>query len=214
MPDSDGVLMVFAKNPQPGKAKTRLEATLGEQQADAIYKGLLRYTLQQADSEQWDLQVWYSGGSQPHPILQQADAACIPQPAGDLGDRMKQAFAHNFSRKEGPVVVIGSDCAQLTAPTIQKAFEALADPEIDMVIGPSKDGGYYLLGLSKPAETLFEKISWSTDTVFEATLMRAQEAGLRYRILSQLNDVDTEEDWKEVADRITPFMNLSYQWPI
>jgi len=117
------------------------------------------------------------------------------QVPGNLGERMQAAFLDAFQRGAARVVLLGTDIPQLRTDHLEQSFDALA--ENDLVIGPSTDGGYWLIGLNHPVD-LFEGIKWSTDAVFGQTLALAKEQGLRVKILSPLKDIDTAEDLKQV----------------
>jgi rSAM/selenodomain-associated transferase 1 len=122
------------------------------------------------------------------------------QAAGDLGERLHQAFGHAFSAGNTAVIIMGSDCPGLTAGVLRRAFAALA--ESDMVLGPAADGGYYLIGLSRPAPALFTDIPWSSSEVLARTLARAADLGLKTHLLGTLCDVDRPQDLAQIPRRI------------
>ena len=125
-----------------------------------------------------------------------------PQGEGDLGVRMEGAFRDAFSRGAGRVVLVGTDCPGLDAPVMRAAFAALRRK--DLVLGPATDGGYWLIGLRRPAPALFADMPWSTDSVFERTRDRARSLGLSVHTLEPLPDVDRPEDlpyWEEAKKR-------------
>lgn len=122
------------------------------------------------------------------------EAKFTAQCAGDLGARLEHAFKHAFSSGYERVAVIGSDCVEIPPALFTAAFSTL--DEHDAAIGPSADGGYYLLALKTPQPALFENIAWSTAQTLADTLERAQTAGLSPVLLPELRDVDTESDWK------------------
>jgi hypothetical protein len=114
---------------------------------------------------------------------------------------MKNAFEATFAQeKSDAVVIIGSDCAELEERHVSEAFDALEFN--DIVLGPAKDGGYYLLGMRVFVPELFESIAWSTSTVAEQTLRAVKEKNLSYMILDELNDVDTVEDYVQIKHRL------------
>ena len=118
--------------------------------------------------------------------------AYLPQADGDLGMRMMNAFARAFADGAGRVVIVGSDLPRISAPLLRRAFHVLdAHPA---VIGPARDGGYYLLGLRKMAGGIFDGIAWSTPRVLAATLERFRAAGIDPAVLEELADVDTVDD--------------------
>ena len=111
---------------------------------------------------------------------------------GDLGVRLERAFKEAFQSGTNRVVIVGSDCPGLTAEILQKAFDGLADQ--DLVLGPARDGGYYLIGLSRLLSPLFVNIPWGTEEVFNKTLEIANKLGLKPLLLEPLDDIDRPED--------------------
>ncbi len=114
------------------------------------------------------------------------------QADGDLGDRMSAAFQTALTKGE-KAVIIGSDCASLTPQIVSEAFAALDDN--DFVVGPTFDGGYYLLGMKEFAPSLFENVEWSTESVFTTTIERIKSLDASYYLTEKLSDIDYEEDW-------------------
>lgn len=186
-------VIVFIKNPILGKVKTRLAATIGDENALTIYKQLISKTqniLQDIDascyiyySDYYEIDNW------PRTMFK------MVQNGNDLGLRMKHAFHEISSRNYDQIIIIGSDCYDLKPSIIEKGFDLLDD--MDVVIGPSLDGGYYLLGMNTFHPTLFQEIEWSTEFVCEQTIQQITKAGLNYQRLPLLNDIDTEEDLKK-----------------
>ena len=200
MDKSDELLLIFIKNPQKGKVKTRLAKPVGDDQALAVYQALLAHTHSITASMDRPRQVWYSNAIDTNDRWEQGGFYKQKQSGDDLGERMQHAFRQSFANGKQKVVVIGSDCAQLTQGIINQAFAALNDN--DVVIGPSEDGGYYLLGMRLFFGDLFAGISWSAPTVFEETVGRVQSKGHSLELLPTLNDIDTEEDLKNSASNL------------
>ena len=125
----------------------------------------------------------------------------FPQGEGDLGVRMESAFREAFSRGAGRVVLLGTDCPGLDATVMRAAFTALRRK--DLVLGPATDGGYWLIGLRRPAPALFADMPWSTDSVLARTLGRARSLGLSVRTLEPLPDVDRPEDVRQAESFVT-----------
>lgn len=198
--DRKEVLLIFIKNPEAGKVKTRLAETLGDREACRVYRKLLALTRTVSSGVECRRQLWYSRYIDGDDPWDPASYDKRLQQGDDLGERMKYAFEQAFASGFERAVVIGSDCAELEQNHIKDAFRALENR--DIVIGPSKDGGYYLLGMNAPHPRLFEEISWSTASVFEDTMSRIRELDLSCEILPVLNDIDTEEDLRNAAQRL------------
>lgn len=194
------VLHIFIKNARLGHVKTRLARTLGDEAALAIYQTLLEKTraaTQRLGVEKW---VWYSEAIVPDDAWAQGGYRQMLQPAGDLGQRMEYAFARAFAEGAPAVAIIGSDCPELTADLLDEAFRTLAQQ--DAVLGPTPDGGYYLLGLRRMVTEAFRHIAWSTETVLSSTLVALQRRGCSVRQLAQRSDIDTEADWEAYQQRL------------
>lgn len=186
------VLMIFIKNPILGKVKTRLAKSIGDEKALIIYKELLQKTIDIAINTEYHRELWYSSYIDEN---DQADPKLFNkmlQVGHNLGERMSHSFSMAFENGFGKAVIIGSDCPDLTEERIKTAFKSLEHS--DLVIGPSIDGGYYLLGMNRYQPELFSGIEWSESTVFESTIGKAKKIGLRISELPALNDIDTIED--------------------
>ena len=195
MPDANIALLIFVRNPQKGRVKTRLARTLGEEAAYNIYLQLLAHTRQVALAVEAKRLVFYSHfidtndqwtfpGFEKH--LQAGDP--------DLGARMEAAFQLALTH-HNKAVIIGSDCIQLSPAILDSAFAAL--DSFPYVLGPAFDGGYYLLGMRKPTPSLFSDITWSTPTVAAETLRRINALGASTFVLPTLADIDEAEDWEK-----------------
>lgn len=184
-------LIIFVRNPELGKVKTRLAKTVGDDKALEIYRLLLQHTQNITVELPVSKYIYYT------PNICQNDLWNGPyqkllQVNGDLGYKIKSALTqqfHNFDK----VCIIGSDCIELSQEIIEDAYKKL--DENDVVIGPANDGGYYLIGMNKIHESLFDDMKWSTDQVLSDTVVRIKEQGLSYSLLPTLTDIDTEEDW-------------------
>lgn len=196
------LLIIFAKNPELGKVKTRLAATVGNEIALAIYFQLLQKTREVAESLNQDKVVYYSNHLEEGDLWNEDTFRKAVQSDGDLGERMKSAFTDAFEQGYERVCIIGSDCMDISTEIIEEAFGKLHNR--DAVIGASQDGGYYLLGMSKLIPELFDNKAWSTDEVFIATIEDFIRLNLDYAELPVLNDIDTEKDladWSSVMSR-------------
>lgn len=186
------LLMIFVKNPEKGKVKTRLAASVGNDKAYNIYLKLLEYTIKTAGSVQADKQIWYSSFVDESDEFGGDGFEKKLQFGHDLGERMSTAFHHGFNEGYGKIVIIGSDCPGLTNDIAEKAFRELES--YDAVIGPSEDGGYYLLGMRHFYPELFRQIEWSTEDVLNETLLKFEENSISYSRLKKMNDIDTIRD--------------------
>lgn len=185
-------LIIFYRNPKIGAVKTRLAATIGDEKALKIYSELCEHTRAITEKLPVIKVVFYSnevetGDIWPDNVYQKA-----LQHGEDLGERMRNAFAAAFASGYDSICIIGTDCYELTASVIAEAFDALRSS--DAVIGPAKDGGYYLLGLRKLYPELFVKKKWSTSAVYKDTLENFESSGISYSTLPLLRDVDVEGD--------------------
>ena len=188
------LLIIFVKNPELGKVKTRLAATMGEQRALEIYRKLLEYTIAITGKLPLDKVVFYSEYIDTQDNWPDDIYLKQQQIAGDLGEKMNAAFKWAFQSGYQEVCIIGSDCLELTPEIIMSAFEALSND--DAVLGPTKDGGYYLLGMNKLYPSLFTNKNWGTHTVATDTQADLNELNLLYSLLEPLADIDREQDLK------------------
>ena len=191
-PSKNKALAVFLKNRVLGQVKTRLAKDVGPEKALEIYSHLYTHTLNVAKTVEAEIHGFYATKKKPHSTF---DGVHL-QNGSDLGERMKNAFALLFERHER-VVLIGSDLPELSTTLIEKAYALLE--ENDLVLGPTLDGGYYLIGLRSVQPHLFEKMSYSHPEVLAQTLERAKELKLSFAMLEPLRDLDTLEDLKHFS---------------
>ena len=189
----DNALIIFIRNPEPGKVKTRLAAAVGDERALASYRELLDLTRRAALGSEAEKYLWYSHFVDKADGWPESDFRKMLQQGEDLGDRMAYAFETALADHD-KAVIIGSDCPYLSPVLLDEAFELLDDS--DFVIGPATDGGYYLLGMNRFAPEVFQGIEWSTDTVFRETVARIRQSGADYEVLPLLSDVDEIGDWE------------------
>jgi len=187
---SKNLLIVFTRNPELGKVKTRLAKTVGNAIALKIYTFLLEKTRDIAVQVSADKAVYYSVKVRENDIWDANNFQKHQQVGEDLGIRMLHAFKNGFKAGYEKVMIIGSDLYDLTAETIENAFIALKDNEV--VIGPAEDGGYYLLGMNSLEEKVFKNKNWGTETVRKNTLEELKDK--KVFLLGELNDVDVFED--------------------
>lgn len=189
---SDNLLMVFIKNPTLGKVKTRLASTVGDEKALSVYKFLLDHTFDVSRSIKSDKAVFYSDFIDINDRWKKEGFDQWLQKGNDLGEKMSNAFLKSFNMGYKKVVIIGSDCLELEKSHINEAFLELE--KHDAVIGPAKDGGYYLLGLQKHQAVIFQNKAWSTENVLLDTLVDFSNNKLSYKLLPTLSDIDDESD--------------------
>jgi rSAM/selenodomain-associated transferase 1 len=189
---SKQLLIIFYRNPQLGKVKTRLAAELGDAKALAIYLYLASYTRTITEALTADKVVFYSDYIDTEDSWTNTLYLKQLQDGSDLGDKMRNAFQHGFDRGYDSICIIGTDCFELTPSIISSAFEALTFS--DAVIGPAKDGGYYLLGMNSLYEQFFRNKSWSTNSVFKDTVGDFKAAAIKFYELPELSDIDKASD--------------------
>jgi rSAM/selenodomain-associated transferase 1 len=189
------LLMVFAKNPVRGKVKTRLAEETGIETALNIYRDLYEMTFAVTADANWETQAWFEGGIPGDFHLQHPGVEVHFQPAGDLGEKMNSAFEKNFRKGYGKIIVIGTDCPGVSSFVINDAFSMLDHSEV--VIGPAKDGGYYLLGLRIGFQEIFTGMPWSSENLLFKTLEAIRRKGKTFFLLSSLSDIDTLKDLEE-----------------
>jgi len=189
-------LIIFTRYPEPGKTKTRLIPILGAEGAAKLQRQMTEQKLAEAKKLQQIhplfVEVHFTGGNQQ--LMQDwlGNLNYKQQSQGDIGCRMAAAFQTAFEAGMKRVVLIGIDCPDLKAELMAEAFQALN--KHDLVLGPAKDGGYYLIGLNCLISELFIGITWSTEEVLEQTKNIAQKLGLAVAYLPILSDIDRPED--------------------
>jgi len=188
-------LIVFAKQPVPGKVKTRLMPHLSPEACAALYSGFIRdtvHTASSASADSWVLAYDPPGAASAMRPFAPAGWDLVPQGDGDLGSRMHSALAAHLIHPGDCAVLIGTDVPSLPAAHLNRAFDLLT--EVDIVLGPSTDGGYYLVGLRAPEERLFSDITWSSSAVFAQSATRARTLRKTLGLVPPWHDVDTAED--------------------
>jgi hypothetical protein len=185
-------IAVFARAPVAGQAKTRLIPLLGADGAAALQRRLTERTLATARAVPGArITLWVTGDAA-HPFVAAAarrfGAAIVEQQGSDLGARMN----HAFESAGVPLVLIGTDCPQLSSDDLTSAAVALRTH--DVVLQPATDGGYVLIGLARPQPPLFESIEWGGPQVLRQTRERIDALGLRCALRPPLPDLDTPDD--------------------
>ena len=192
---SKQAIIIFTRNPELGKCKTRLAKTIGTEAALNIYKHLLEHTAQITASVNVDKFVFYSEQIVQDDLWNAAIFNKKLQQGQNLGDRMEHAFLDLFQQGYNKIIIIGSDLLDINADMINQAFHKLNNNEV--VFGPAKDGGYYLLGLSKMQPCIFRNKPWSEANLLEVTLKELGLKNVSLTLLKTLNDIDTFEDIKD-----------------
>lgn len=203
----DHTLIAFVKEPRPGTVKTRLARHVGDEDAAELYRVLAEEELRRTapvtgeygrllffapQTARAAVEAWLPG------------EVCLPQQGRDLGERMSNAFEEAFRSGARRVAIVGSDVPWCGRAHVREALTALEGH--DLVLGPTTDGGYYLLAVSRPRPQLFTGIPWSTAEVLPRTLARAGALGLSVRLLEPLEDVDTLEDLRRTWPRCVPLL--------
>ena len=200
---SKNLLLIFTRNPELGKAKTRLAKTVGDETALEIYKFLLQKTCNISSKVNADRAVYYSVKIRKNDIWD-ADIFQKHQQVGeDLGIRMLNAFKNGFTSGYEKVMIIGSDLYDLTSENIENAFLQLDNNEV--VLGPAEDGGYYLLGMNTLQENVFRNKNWGTETVRKDTLSDLKDK--KVKLLEFKNDIDVYEDIIDIPEIMSTFIN-------
>lgn len=187
-------LLIFTKNAIYGQVKTRLAATVGNDKALQIYQKLLRYTAVVTNDIPVEKIVFYATNITNQDVWDNKVYKKHMQLGNDLGERMQSALNYAFEHGSTEVIIIGSDCFEITADIINNAFDSLKNYEI--VIGPATDGGYYLLGMKQPTPQFFKQINWSTNEVLATTIGICNSLNFSFYLMPELSDIDTEEDLK------------------
>ncbi|MFH2123880.1 MAG: TIGR04282 family arsenosugar biosynthesis glycosyltransferase [Pseudomonadota bacterium] len=205
MPAQPDLVLLFTRYPEPGRCKTRLIPALGRIGATRLHQEMTLRILAQltrlAAIHPHVLEIHYDGGTEEQMrSWLGSDYHYRKQTAGDIGGRMRAAISNHIGRMHR-LLLIGSDCPDLSADIMKEAFTSLTSH--DLTLGPACDGGYYLIGTRQESstiitQTLFQDISWSTKDVYTLTKTRAEEHQLRCHSLTRLHDIDTPADLRHL----------------
>lgn len=190
---SKELLIIFTKNPKLGKVKTRLAKTVGDEKALEIYKFLLDHTQQITQNLNCEKAVYYSDKINTEDIWDNNIYQKHLQYGKDLGERMQNSFSESFENGYGKVVIIGGDIYDLESNIIEETFKKLDIN--DVIIGPAKDGGYYLIAMKTTRIDIFKNKDWGTSSVREDTMKDLTK--VKVHLLRELNDIDVIEDVNE-----------------
>ncbi|MBR2896073.1 MAG: TIGR04282 family arsenosugar biosynthesis glycosyltransferase [Oscillospiraceae bacterium] len=191
-------IICFTRVPIPGKTKTRLIPLLGREHCAALHTAFLRDIASACMDVDAKLFVAHTPEDNPDPLrnIFPHDCCFFPQRGDNLGTRMDHALTSVLAHGYDACLLIGADLPLLTADHLNKAFDALTNA--DMTLGPTSDGGYYLIGLRKPCSAVFCGQQYSHASVFENTVSAAHTAGLTCATAPLCDDVDTPEDLKQL----------------
>ncbi len=190
------LLIIFTKNPEIGKVKTRLAKDVGDEAALEIYKFLLKHTISVTKDLDVQKEVWFSEGIEEDQLWDPSVYSKKLQKGKDLGARMQYAFEEGFENGFRNIIIIGSDLYDLETSDLENAFTLLKNKEY--VIGPAADGGYYLLGMRTLEPKIFQNKEWGTSTVLHETLNDLK--GKNIALTDLRNDVDLFGDIKDHED--------------
>ncbi|MGH7810304.1 MAG: TIGR04282 family arsenosugar biosynthesis glycosyltransferase [Candidatus Binatia bacterium] len=200
-------LVVMAKAPVPGIVKTRLVPPLTYEQAAEFYRALLLDQLRHLRTIDSVERYLVYAPADAEAIMRElggADYRYMPQRGAELGERMKNAFSDLWQRGHRGIALVGSDLPALPTQIIYQAFERMAGDERWVVLGPSQDGGYYLVGMNQTTPEIFANMVWSHDQVLAQTTARLNALGVSFSVLPTWYDLDSIEDLERL--RISPDM--------
>ncbi|HXZ96295.1 MAG TPA: TIGR04282 family arsenosugar biosynthesis glycosyltransferase [Burkholderiales bacterium] len=194
-------ILIFAKSPEAGEVKTLLIPLLGAEGARVLQERLVRHALATAvEAKVGTVELWCTPSTE-HPFFarcaEEFGVALRSQGPGDLGQRMFHAFQKSLCHSER-VLLVGSDCPSLTPQDLRQAVEKLKNGN-EVLLGPTEDGAYVLIGLSRCSPRLFQGIAWGGSHVMEQTRQRLHKLGWRWFELPVLWDVDRPDDWRRLA---------------
>jgi rSAM/selenodomain-associated transferase 1 len=187
-------LIIFAKEPESGRVKTRLAGKMDDNEIIELYKDFVRRTIDIAGKVESDNKflAYDSSGEAGFIKSIKGDLSLFRQEGETLGERMHNAFLYSKKSGNDATIIIGSDSPDMPFEYVEKAFNCLE--KSDVVLGPSRDGGYYLVGLKQPDERIFKDVNWSSDKVFSETLKNIENIGKVASSVDEWYDIDTAQD--------------------
>ncbi len=197
-------LILFCKAPEKGKVKTRLAATIGQDAALQVSESLLSRTIELLARTDFPKTICYLGEGEDYFSEFEKDFSLTRQQGKDLGERMYNAIRRSYLQGYSKSILVGSDIVDLSTEDFSDAITSLK--ENDIVLGPAKDGGYYLVGMNSPQD-IFSGITWGSSNTLESTIDKIRSQGLSFDLLSLRHDIDREEDLKTFAEH---FPELSH----
>jgi rSAM/selenodomain-associated transferase 1 len=197
------LILLFVKYPEPGYVKTRLASCIGADAAAELYRAFIADVLSTVKIAGFPFRICFYPEEKRELLLDWLgkEHHYMPQRGQSLGERMKNGFVDAFADGNERVIIIGSDSPDLPPSILREAFDGLSIH--DVVIGPSRDGGYYLIGFKKDTflTSIFDNIPWSTPSVFSATMAILRDSALDVYLLPEWNDIDTVDDIKQLILR-------------
>lgn len=193
--NDERLLIIFSKNPEAGQVKTRLARDVGEKKALEIYEILREHTALVTAKVSAERMVFYSSFIPSSDLFRTTTFGFRLQEGADLGERMFHAIRSGFEAGFRHIVLIGTDCYELSSEILDQAFSALE--RSDAVVGPATDGGFYLIGLNRLIPELFLNREWSTSAVLRESIRILHCHETPYELLSELSDIDTFDDLKK-----------------
>ena len=203
---ANDALIIFAKNPDQNQVKSRLAQDLGEDQASTVFHKLFLYTKEITKKLNCDKSVYYSNRIDNNDLWDNMIYSKALQHSATKGDRMSDVFTRAFAEGKQRVIIIGTDCIDLESYMIKEAFAVLENN--DVVLGPSKTGGYYLLGMSKFLPTLLLEKDWESENLLMDTILDLKNLEAKYYLLKTLGDIETAYD----LDRLSQFQQKDENW--
>ncbi len=197
-------LILFCRAPEKGKVKTRLAATIGQDAALRVSEYLLSRTIELLARTDFSKTICYLGEGEDYFREFEKDFSLTRQRGDDLGERMYNAIRRSYQQGYSKSILLGSDIVDLTIEDFSDALTSLVNN--DIVLGPAKDGGYYLVGMNSPQD-IFSGIPWGSSNTLKSTIDKIRSKGLSFALLSQRHDIDREEDLKSFAEH---FPELSH----
>ena len=204
------IILIFLKYPEPGRVKSRLGKTIGNEEAAAVYRTLVDRVLETVSRcPAEEVRVMFDP-PEAESITREwlgetaEEWTFIPQVTGDLGARLSAGFIDAFNHGASAVAAIGTDCIEISEQTFEQTWKELEIDGDRAVFGPTFDGGYYLIGLNSHCDAVFQGIPWSAENTLAASIAAADTAGLTVSLLEQLSDIDHEEDLTAARSRGLP----------
>lgn len=194
-------LIIFAREPKDGKVKTRLARDLPVKTVTSLYKAFVKDVLSMCLRARCDQRfIFYAGSNRSINFLKRFTSRFTlkRQSGTSLGIRMMKALSFCHAQDFDKALIVGTDCLEISPKDIEKAFKLL--DRVDVVLGPSRDGGYYLIGMKKPIGSIFEGVQWSSEKVLIQTLQKIQKVQKSYALLSKKEDVDTIKEVKNLSE--------------